>query len=540
MRLLTLSLSLSAVLGGYTLISSDGTLKSKLATKYIEAKVGTSTAEKCPVVGVLELTGSNIGYESVNLLLQTEFKGTDVKNAVCLDITSSQAVMATSFDEMFSSTKYCGAKGTDLCATVAETLVVVFPSSDLDEYLLGHEQTMRRIVAKAKIEGVVKGILFVIDISEDQSSGGFEVSAIEKKFEELWNESGGDENNPNPCPTNVITLDKSNADSVKSAQGALATLSSSGVPEGASTLLKKIEDAWDKVGTGIVQPVLSSEESKSVYLIEQSYMLAQRECEAAFGQWYKRVNSGKIVGKFGERVLALLESAEGKFMSSTKASSMARLRGQRRRQIVDLIDSTANQVFKHQVVILQAEYTAKFRDLLASLVTSQSALTADDTSTDLVDKSEEQQAIRQVLFEFRSQVLDLEIERLGLTSEAVQAEFSQSLEAFAKEFPESAFGRLEAVKKMEKLAKKTPKKKGGIGLGKNRAVNIGLNLVGMLRPPGFGNLQGFVGYGTAIFGLPLELLFGVQNDGDSPEIMGEDREQPILRLQPKVHFDCDL
>ena len=145
--------------------------------------------------------------------------------------------MATSFDEMFSSTKYCGAKGTDLCATVAETLVVVFPSSDLDEYLLGHEQTMRRIVAKAKIEGVVKGILFVIDISEDQSSGGFEVSAIEKKFEELWNESGGDANNPNPCPTNVITLDKSNADSVKSAQGALATLSSSGVPEGASTCL---------------------------------------------------------------------------------------------------------------------------------------------------------------------------------------------------------------------------------------------------------------------------------------------------------------
>ena len=95
-------------------------------------------------------------------------------------------------------------------------------------------------------------------------------------------------------------------------------------------------------------------------------------------------------------------------------------------------------------------------------------------------------------------------------------------------------------KKHNKKPKKTPKKKGGIGLGKNRAVNIGLNLVGMLRPPGFGNLQGFVGYQTGIFGLPLDLLFGVQNDGDSPEIMGEDREQPILRLQPKVHFDCDL
>ena len=537
--LLLASFLQSVTAGGVTLIGSDGTWKaSKSAAKFVDGKVSSSTAEKCPVVGVLDLTGSTNGCQSVNALLETEFKGSDVKNSVCLDITPSQAVMATSFDEMFSA-KYCGAKGTDLCATIAETLVVIFPVADLDEYLLGHEQTMRRIVAKAKNDGAVKGVLFVMDSSGVESKSVPESSVIEKRFEELWNESG-ESNAMNPCPINVMALDCSNPDSVKSAQGALASLSSSGIPEGASTLVKRIENAWGKIGTGIVQPVLSSEEAKSVYFIEQAYMLAQRECEAAFGQWYKRVNSGKTVGKFGDRVLALLESVEGKFTTATKASPMARLRGQRRRQIVDLIDSTANQLFKHQVVILQSEYTARFRDLLATLVTSQSALTGDDTSTELVDKSEEQQAIRQVLFEFRSKVLDLEVERLGLTSEAVQAEFSQTLESFAKEFPESAFGRLEAVKKMEKLAKKTPKKKGGIGLGKNRAVNIGLNLVGMLRPPGFGNLQGFVGYQTGIFGLPLDLLFGVQNDGDSPEIMGEDREQPILRLQPKVHFDCDL
>jgi hypothetical protein len=43
-----------------------------------------------------------------------------------------------------------------------------------------------------------------------------------------------------------------------------------------------------------------------------------------------------------------------------------------------------------------------------------------------------------------------------------------------------------------------------------------------------------------MLGLPLDLLLGVQNDGDSPEVMGEDREYPILRMQPKVHFDVDL
>jgi hypothetical protein len=107
----------------------------------------------------------------------------------------------------------------------------------------------------------------------------------------------------------------------------------------------------------------------------------------------------------------------------------------------------------------------------------------------------------------------------------------------AKEFGESSFGRLEQLKKVEKLAKKQG---GGSGSKGKRAINLGLNLVGMLRPPGYGNLQGFVGYSTALLGLPLELLMGVHNDGDSPEVMGEDREFPILRLQPKLHFDIDL
>ena len=132
---------------------------------------------------------------------------------------------------------------------------------------------------------------------------------------------------------------------------------------------------------------------------------------------------GKLVAKFGERVQALLESVESKYMNATRGTSMMRLRGQRRRQIIDLINTAVKQLFSHQVSILQTEHTARFRDLLASLVNDQSALTADDASAELVDKSEEQQAIRQILFEFREQVLDLEVDRLGLTSEAAQEEF---------------------------------------------------------------------------------------------------------------------
>jgi hypothetical protein len=54
--------------------------------------------------------------------------------------------------------------------------------------------------------------------------------------------------------------------------------------------------------------------------------------------------------------------------------------------------------------------------------------------------------------------------------------------------------------------------------GLAKALGVSLSLVGMLRPPGFGNLQGFVGYATSLLGLPWGLLLGVQNDGDSPEV----------------------
>ena len=382
----------------------------------------------------------------------------------------------------------------------------------------------------------MQGVLFVIDTSVSSESP--DANLIEQKFESMWKD--GTDREMSPCRTSVVTINKDDEASIKNAQKALASFGNSSKCSGAGDLPARVADIWDGIGVGVLSPVLSSGEMRAVYSIEQAYATAQKECEAAFSQWFRRVSGGKLVAKFGERVQALLESVESKYMNATRGTSMMRLRGQRRRQIVDMINTAVMQLFSHQVSILQTEYTARFRDLLASLVNDQSALTADDASAELVDKSEEQQAIRQILFEFREQVLDLEVDRLGLTSEAAQEEFSQSLEVFAKEFPESAFGRLEAVKKIEKLAKKAPRQKGSAGAGKNRAVNIGLNLVGMLRPPGFGNLQGFVGYSTGIFGLPLELLFGVQNDGDSPEIMGEDREHPILRLQPKVHFDCDL
>lgn len=110
-----------------------------------------------------------------------------------------------------------------------------------------------------------------------------------------------------------------------------------------------------------------------------------------------------------------------------------------------------------------------------------------------------------------------------------------------KAFPESNVAKLAELRKAEAISRKPPRrrKKRGLNIGW-KGLNVALDLVGMLRPPGYGNLQGFLAYSAGLLGVPLNIMLGMQNDGDAPEVVGEDREYPILRLQPKVHFDLDF
>ena len=236
--------------------------------------------------------------------------------------------------------------------------------------------------------------------------------------------------------------------------------------------------------------------------IESAYADAVAQIEAIVSQWQARVGSGKVVGKFGDRVGQLVTSVQESFAQNTAGSLAVRERSERARQLDDYLQSAVSELFRQQLSILQTRVVNKFRKTLSNI-----AAANDEPSAD-----EEQQALRKALFEFTTEASDLEVESLKLSSTATQSEISASLQNLAKAFPETAAARLEAVRKLEKQAKRPSKKKG------QRSINIALNLVGMLRPPGFGNLQGFVGYSTGLMGLPLELLLGIQNDGDSPEV----------------------
>lgn len=248
--------------------------------------------------------------------------------------------------------------------------------------------------------------------------------------------------------------------------------------------------------------LIQQAQRRSLLAIEAAFTAGIAQIESAVCQWQARVGDGKVVGKFGDRVQQLIGSVRKTYSTRTAGALTVRDRADRARQLEDYLLTAVTELFRQQLAILQSSTTAAFRRSLIQLAGSEAGLAPEEV----------QQALRKALFDLRASASDLEVESLGLASSAMQAEMSSALQALATEFPETAAARLEEVKKVEKETKKPKKKKG------KKALNIALNLVGMLRPPGFGNLQGFVGYNTAFLGLPLDLLLGVQNDGDSPEV----------------------
>jgi hypothetical protein len=219
--------------------------------------------------------------------------------------------------------------------------------------------------------------------------------------------------------------------------------------------------------------------------------------------------------------MSQLKSVQSNYFARTSGVITVRERNRRWIELKENFKLSVTSLFNQQFAILQSKTSAELRDALINVPELTSEI--------------ESQELRNALFKFRAAMADLEIEEFGLKlTPALISDISSKLQTLVKELPESPMAKLMELKKLDEQTKSQKKRKG------QRSLNVALNLVGMLRPSGLGNLQGYANYATSLLGLPLELLLGFQNDGDSPEIMGDDREYPLLRLQPKIHFDIDL
>jgi len=260
---------------------------------------------------------------------------------------------------------------------------------------------------------------------------------------------------------------------------------------------------------------------EAFYAIESAHTNGRNQADLAIRQWQVRVAKGRTVGKFSSRVSQLLSALRRDFYQRTAspaAISLVRERGDRLMSLRQHVLGSAGRLFLQQLVVLEFYTVASFKRELAKLI-------AREDLDEIGRKELEQVQLRKSVFEYRAQASDLEDAALGfvLSDERV-SELTATLEAILQEFPVSPTAKLEEVRKLERLAYKgklAQPPRTGPGRkrkGLAKALGVTLGLVGMLRPPGLGNLQGFVGYATSALGLPLELLLGVHNDGETAEV----------------------
>ena len=244
---------------------------------------------------------------------------------------------------------------------------------------------------------------------------------------------------------------------------------------------------------------LTKAEKRSLLAVESCFASCAVHVDAAIMDWQVRASSGRVLGKFKQRVRDLIAFLDNKYYSSTDGSIMNKERIERGRLLVETVQVAATNIFNQQTSLLQSQAIAKFKKSLQQLAREH----------DVIPSEISLQMMRQTLFDFRNNVLELELDEFALSSEPMQGELSALLQELLKEYPESTSAKLASISNMDRKVERSNQKK------KGKVINIGLSMVGMLRPPGYGNLQGYAGYATSLLGMPLELLFGIQNDGDA-------------------------
>jgi len=253
-----------------------------------------------------------------------------------------------------------------------------------------------------------------------------------------------------------------------------------------------------------------------------------RAARAKLAAWKNRVARGLLVDGFGREAAALRKRVLGTFDSETLEAAglpmVAPYRLEMRLQLQQLVDSGIQQVFDRLVANLEKSTLKRLNAAMLKTVNSK------DSAESIMESNAASMRKEALLFE--TVMDDVEVTALGLTKEKASRELASKLNDEFTKFPDSPAAKLKRTQQVKKVVNKE-KEPGQRGFG------FGLDLVAMLRPDGFGSLQGYAGYQ-----LPggHSITFGVHNDADDPQVISQfgGVRPPLLRVQPKLRIDAEL
>ena len=296
--------------------------------------------------------------------------------------------------------------------------------------------------------------------------------------------------------------------------------------EVSSNISSKIADVYTQTTPASeVSPTATA----AILACDDSFARHQKTTRAKLSSWKSRTGRNLTVDNFGSAAAQLLKRTMESFDRETISAvgitgSVASYRLEVRSKLQSRIESSIRELFKLQVEILEKSTLKKFNAMLLR----KHGKGNEGTESFYNDNAA---AVTSAAFTFDSALEDLEVPVLSLTKAKASQEMSNKLNSALLAFPDSPAARLKNMKQVTKAVNKQKKPS-------ERSVDLGLDLVAMIRPDGFGNLQGFGGYQLG----GNNIIVGIHNDADEPSVISQfgGKRPPFLRVQPKLKVDIEL
>ena len=275
--------------------------------------------------------------------------------------------------------------------------------------------------------------------------------------------------------------------------------------------------------------------AEAILACNDAYSRASRTSRAKIASWRHRVSRNLIVPDFGNKADALLTSTLDLFDRDTMAAAgLPRAGSQRlivRRKLHDRTGSMIRRLFDDQMTLLEKRTLRKFQAaLLRKMDEDEASATTPgaDISKFLESNAD---SLRSAAFAFDVGASSLEVPSLSLTKSRAVRDMDDKLNGALNAFPDSPAARIRSMAKVRRVVSKKKQPTEG-------SVSVALDLIAMIRPDGFGNLQGFAGYQLG----PHSVTVGVHNDADDPGVISQfgGVRPPFLRVQPKLKLDVEL
>lgn len=313
------------------------------------------------------------------------------------------------------------------------------------------------------------------------------------------------------------------AETLANAKSVASALSSS-----ESILASALQDANERIKeSGIASVALDPPHIAHAFVaVSNAHAKQSRSARAKISSWKSRAARGLWAENFGTEAEAMRNRVLSSFDSETLVAAglplVASYRLEMRNQLASLVDSSIVELFGAQVANLEKRTLKRLGSQLLKKL--------DVTPVEDVP-SENAAAIRAAMFSFDNVMSELEVPSLSLTKVKPCRDMEAKLTDEVINFSDSPAAQIKRTKKVTETVSKD--KKPG-----QRSVDLGLDLVAVVRPDGFGSLQGFAGYQMG----GNSITFGIHNDADDPATISQfgGVRPPLLRIQPKLRVDVEM